>query len=123
MAIRDLSRLYVSQSFNRLIQIDPNDSKTALYGTGSSISGFSVSGSIETNKEITFNNSSSTQSVFYETGSDRLAIRQVGETSHSFINTVEFGGTDPVDPPILGDTAGYGTIYVNTGSNDIFMWI
>lgn len=123
MAVRDLSFQYVSQSFNRLVQIDPNDAKTALSGTGSFISGFSVSGSIETNNEIVFNNNITTQSIYYETGSERLAIKQSGITTQSFINTVQFGDIDPTEPPVIGDSTGYGTIYVNTGSNDIFMWI
>lgn len=121
--IKDLSNLYVSSSFNRLVQIDPSDGKTALSGTGSLITGFSVNGDVETTNEVKFNNSSATQSIYFETGSDRLAIKQTGIESKSFINTVEFGGTDPIDPPAIGDSAGYGTIYVNTGSNDIFMWI
>jgi len=123
MAIRDLSQLYVSESFKRLVQIDPNDNKTALYGTGSNLSGFFVSGNLETNSEIVFNNQEATTSIYYETGSDRLAIKQIQTTSHSFINTVQFGSTDPVEPPIAGNSSGYGTLYVNTGSNDIFIWI
>jgi len=122
MAVRDLSFQYVSQSFNRLVQIDPNDGKTALSGTGSLIQGFSVSGSIETTAEIVFN-STSTQSIFHEPNTDRLAIKTETAQTGSYINTVQFGDTDPVDPPSVGNEAGYGTIYINTGSNDIFMWI
>lgn len=122
MAVRDLSFQYVSQSFNRLVQIDPNDGKTALSGTGSVIQGFSVSGSIETSADLVFNGSA-TQSIFYEPSNDRLAIKTETAPSGSYINTVEFGGVDPVDPPSVGSSTGYGTIYVNTGSNDIFMWI
>lgn len=120
MAVRDLSYQYVSQSFNRLVQIDPNDGKTALSGTGSAIHGFSVSGSIETTSNLVFN-SVVTQSIFYESENERLAIKK--ETTASFINTVEYGGVDPTDPPNIGNSTGYGTIYINTGSNDVFMWI
>jgi hypothetical protein len=123
MITKDLSNLYVSESFGRLVQIDPNDGKSALYATGSNITGFFVSGNLETSAEMVFNTQAATRSIYYDADADRLAIKEGNTETHSFINTVQFADTDPVDPPISGDSVGYGTLYINTGSKDIFIWI
>lgn len=46
--VRDLSNLHISESFYRLMQMDPLDDKTLLDGTGSILTNIAVSGTIET---------------------------------------------------------------------------
>lgn len=45
---KNLSNLHISESFYRLLQVDPTDDRTLLDGTGSIVTNLSISGSVET---------------------------------------------------------------------------
>lgn len=89
---RDLSNLHISESFYRLLQVDPTDDRTLLDGTGSIVTNLTVSGSvetfnIETNGFGSFNGTHSfTGSLVIPTGSSSINIPVVGSIMTSGSN-------------------------------------
>jgi hypothetical protein len=83
-ATRDLSNLHISESFYRLLQVDPTDDRTVLDGTGSIVTTLTVSGTLETfNIETAgiglFNGINVfTGSLIIPTGSSIQSSQQVG---------------------------------------------
>jgi hypothetical protein len=50
---KNLKNLIISQSFQRLLQLSPDDNKTILVGTGSIPTKIRVSGSLEVEGDLT----------------------------------------------------------------------
>ncbi len=48
----NLTNLYISQSFQRLLQVSPDDNKTLLNGTGSNHSNLRISGALEVTDDV-----------------------------------------------------------------------
>ena len=89
---RDLSNLHISESFYRLLQVDPTDDRTLLDGTGSLVTNLTISGSleafkIETNGIGSFNGLNSfTGSLVIPTGSSGTNVPVVGSIMTSGSN-------------------------------------
>lgn len=81
---RDLSNLHISESFYRLLQVDPTDDRTVLDGTGSIVTTLTVSGTLETFNIETdgigqFNGINTfTGSLILPTGSSLVTSAQIG---------------------------------------------
>jgi len=96
MATRDLSGLYISASFQRLLQADPNSSGTILDGTGSIASALTVSGSLTVTETLFAERLRASHSIIFTSGS--TIFGDVMTDTHEFTGSIYVTGSISVTP-------------------------
>lgn len=120
---RDLSNFYVSQSFQRLAQLDPNDNKSLLFGTGSYVADLKITGSLEISSKLKTNLPDASQiSIYIHPSTTRPIIENETAPATASLQVLESGINDPVNPPVFGGISALGTLYINTTTGDLFVY-
>ena len=120
---RNLSNFYVSESFNRLLQLDPNDGKSVLGGFGNFTGDIKLTGSLEIGSRFKTNlPDSSSIAIYVDPSTTVPIIENETTTASASLALLEFGMVTPSGSPAYAGTSGIGTFYVNTVNGDLFIY-
>jgi len=120
---RDLSNFYVSQSFYRLIQLDPNDNKSLVNGVGNFIGDIRITGSLEFSDKLrTILPDTSQISIYIDKSTKKPIIENETAYLSASLGVVQFGEGVPISPPYFGGESGLGTFYLDVISGDLYYY-
>jgi hypothetical protein len=120
---RDLSNFYVSQSFYRLVQLEPNDNTSLVNGVGNFIGDIRITGSLEFSDKLrTILPDTSQISIYIDKSTKKPIIENETSYLSASIGVVQFGEGVPISPPYFGGESGLGTFYLDVISGDLYYY-
>lgn len=120
---KNLSNFYVSESFYRLVQLNPNDNKSLVNGIGQYIGDIKITGSLEFGDKLkTVFPDSSQISIYIDQINKRPIIQDETTAFSSSIGVIQQGYGIPTQAPVFGGTAGIGTFYVDINTGDLYYY-